>query len=119
MHWNAQGLTSPSAMLELEHVFNEKHIDFVLINKFKLKNLNIRREDRLTRGLGVLIGIKKNIPHNRLPKFPTITIENVSILISVKNRPIRIATAYCPQYSSHFTDDLDNNNNKKRFLYFW
>lgn len=115
MHWNAQGITSPSAMLELEHVLNEKHIDIVLINetflkphhKFKLKNYNIHRQDRLTHGGGVLIGVKKNIPHKRLPKFPTTTIENVSILISVNNGPIRITSAYCPQYSSHFTDDLD------------
>ena len=49
MHWNAQAITSPSAMLELEHVLNEKHIDIVLINetflkphhRFKLKNCNI------------------------------------------------------------------------------
>lgn len=74
MQWNAQGITSPSAITELELFITEKQIDIFLINeiflnsshKFKINNFKVYREDRTTHGGGVLIGIRKDIPHHRI-----------------------------------------------------
>lgn len=115
MHWNAQGITSPSAIVELEQFVNEKEIDIFLINetflnpphKFNMNNYKIYREDRLSHGGGVMIGIKRNIPHQRITKFATKTIENVSIEINVNNLPLRITSAYCPKFTNHFYNDLE------------
>lgn len=115
MHWNAQGITNPSSIYQLEHTLNQKKIDIVFINetflnkksKFKLHNYNIYRQDRLTHGGGVLIGIKKSIPHQFISSIPTINIENVSIIIFINNRPIRFTSAYSPKYNNSFINDIN------------
>lgn len=115
MHFNAQGITNPSYILELEHILNERKIDIVFINetflkpkhKFKLRNYAIYREDRPTHGGGVLIAIKNNIPHQRVPKIATSSLENISITIYINKRPVRLTSAYCPKYTTNFINDLD------------
>lgn len=115
MHWNAQGITTPSAIIQLERFLFEKQIDIFLINetflnpghKFKVNNYKIYREDRPSHGGGVLIGVRRDIPHQRLEKFPTITIENISIIINLNNHPVRITSAYSPRFTNHFVNDLE------------
>ena len=115
VHWNAQGITNSVLILELEHFLNQNQIDIFLINdtffslhhKFKIRNYKIHKKDRITHGGGVLIGIKNSIPHERSKNFPTLVIENVSIIVKINNRSIRFTSVYCPQYTRNFNDDLD------------
>lgn len=55
----------------------------------------------------MLIAIKASIPHQLIPNIATASIENVSIAILVNNRPIRLTSAYCPQYTKTFVDDIN------------
>ena len=115
MHWNAQGITTTASIIELELVLLQKQIDIICINetflkanhKFKLKNFKVYREDRTTHGGGVLIAIKKSIPHERISKFPTAKVENVSIIVTINNRPIRFTSVYCANYTNDFLNDLN------------
>lgn len=58
MHWNAQGITNPTLIYQLEHMLNQKQVDIIFINetflnqkhKFKMSNYKIYRQDRLTHG---------------------------------------------------------------------
>lgn len=114
MHWNAQGITTPSSILQLEHLLHTKHIDVVLINKtflnsthkIKIQNFKIYRNDRPSHGGGVLIGIRNTIPHQRISNFQTTSIENVSIILRINNKPVRFTSAYCPRYTSNFVSDI-------------
>ena len=114
MHWNAQGITNPASILELEQVLHHKKIDIIFINetflktnhKFKLTNFKVYREDRRTHGGGVLIAIKNSVPHERISMFQTSNIENISIIIKINNRHVRFTSAYSPKYTPRFTDDL-------------
>lgn len=119
MHFNAQGITNPSSILELEHLINERKVDIVLLNetflkpkhKFKLRNYKIYRKDRSTHGGGVLIAIKNSIPHQHIPMFPTSTLENISVVININKRPVRLTSAYCPKYTRNFINDMDKITN--------
>lgn len=115
MLWNAQGITNPTAIYQLEYIINQKAIDVIFINetflkqnhKFKMANYNVYRHDRLSHGGGVLIAIKNTIQHQYVSTISTANIENVSIIIYINNRPIRFTSAYCPRYSSSFIDDIN------------
>lgn len=69
MHWNCQGITTNSAIMQLEHFMKEKHIDIILLNetflkskhKFNISGYKIYRRDRTSHGGGVLIGIRESI----------------------------------------------------------
>lgn len=115
MHWNAQGITTPTSIIELEQVLLQKRIDILFINetflktkhKFKLLNFKVYREDRSSHGGGVLIAVKSSIPHERISKFPTSKMENISIIININRRPIRFTSVYCPKYTDKFIEDLN------------
>lgn len=128
MHWNAQGITNPETQLDLENFIREKQIDLISINetflkpnhRFKLANYKVYREDRINHGGGVLIAIKNSIPHARLIKYPTLSIENISILIKINNKNIRFTSAYCPRFTPSFGNDLDKiTETTHEFFYFW
>lgn len=115
MHWNSQGITNRNSVIELEHFLHQKQIHIALINetflkehhKFKITNYKIYRADRPTHGGGVLIAIKNKIPHQILPHIPTYELENISILINIDHRPIRLIAAYSPKYTANFAHDID------------
>lgn len=119
MHFNAQGITSGTAINQLEYILKEKQIDIIFINetylkpynKFQLLNYVVHREDRSTHGGGVLIAIRNSIPHKRILKFPTTKIENVSISVEINGRPIRFTSAYNPKNTPKLWDDLSKITN--------
>lgn len=115
MHWNAQGITTPTAIIELEQVLKQKQIDLVLINetflkphhRFKLANFKVYRNDRTSHGGGVLIAIKNSIPHELIPNYRTSKMENISIIVKINNRPVRFTSVYSPKYTNDFVNDLN------------
>lgn len=121
MHWNCQGITTYSAIAQLELFVREKNIDVILLNetflkpthKFKINGFKIYRKDRLSHGGGVLIGIKNNIKHVLLPVEQTIDIESLSISIDMNGRTTCLTTAYNPQYTSNFNNDIELLTNKR------
>lgn len=110
MQWNARGITTIANMIELQNVIDFRKIDVVCLcetllksrNKFYLKNFVTYRFDRLARGGGVAICIKKSIKHKLLTPANTSVIENISIQLSINNRPIMLTCAYSP-----FTSDIN------------
>jgi hypothetical protein len=125
MIWNAQSINSFNKKTELELFLHSKNIDILLLNEtfltsdrsFKLNGYNIHREDRNTPHGGVAIAVKKNIKHNLLPRYPTVSIENISIIISIGGIPTILTSAYCPKYSTMFKEDLKKiTPNNKAFI---
>ena len=65
MDWNAQAITTPTAIIELEQVLKQKLMYLILINetylkshhRFKLANFKVYRNDRTSHGGSVLIAI--------------------------------------------------------------
>lgn len=95
LSWNAAGIANK--FIELQDLIEEKNIDIFLLQetflkpqkKFGIPNYKIYRSDRLDGKFGgTLIGIKKNIVHNRLENFKTKLIEHTSIEIEMYNGEI-------------------------------
>ena len=115
MHWNAQGITTRSAIDELTIFVNENKIDIVLLNetflktqhKFKIPGYTIYRNDRASHGGEVLIAIKSSIKHFAEKRVPTVGIENIAITVTFNNKNIQFISAYNPRYSQDFKLDLD------------
>lgn len=127
MHWNAQGITTESAVSQLEQVLLNKKIDVLFLNetflkshhKFKIGSFKVYREDRSTHGGGVLIAIRNNIEHRVLPKCKTYKIENISIEIIINRRPVIFTSAYSPVYTGNFKKDIHllTNLGKEFFIF--
>lgn len=85
MHWNARGITTKASVTQFEDFLHEEQIDDLYINetflsrsnKIQLFNYFIYREDRSMHGGGVLIAIKKSIPHQSIPKILTSATKNI------------------------------------------
>lgn len=85
LQWNAQGATTQSTITQIDHRINKENIDIVFIvetflnetHEFKLTNFVVYRCDRSTHGGGVLIAIRNNIEHKRLPHCSTTVAENI------------------------------------------
>ncbi|XP_065369085.1 uncharacterized protein LOC135961480 [Calliphora vicina] len=120
MHWNAQGITTHSAISQLEQFIRKNNIDIVLLNetflkphhKFLIVGYKVYRRDRPTHGGGVLIAIRNCLEHKLLRYDKTFDIENISISIDLNGRTTIITSAYCPQFSDKFKKDLDVLTNK-------
>ena len=89
MHLNYQ---APTSIIELELVLHQKQIVITFLkanHKFKLKNFKAYREDRTTHGGGLW------------------KVENVSIIVTINNRQIRITSVYCANYTNAFLNDIN------------
>lgn len=112
MQWNAQGITTTTAINELQHFIDCHQIDAVCLcettyHKLYLNNFRIYRNDRINPGGGVAIGINKNIKHELLPVCDTISIENISIAVQLNNKKLILTCAYNPRYTASFTSDIE------------
>lgn len=114
MQWNAQGITTDSAVTQLEQFLHREKIDILLLNEtflkphhnFRIGNYKVYREDRQTHGGGVLIAILKTIEHTIIPRYSTIDIENISILVKINGRQTIFTAAYSPHYTNQFRNDI-------------
>lgn len=121
--WNAQGATTKSVQLQIDHRVNKEKVDVVFIvetflssrHAFKLTNFIVYRCDRSTHGGGVLIAVRKDIEHKRLANYNTTIAENISIEIRLDNHAMVLTTAYVPKYTANFAKDIvmmtPNNKN--------
>lgn len=120
MHWNCQGITTNSAINQLENFIRQKQIDIILLNetflnpchKFKIGGYKIYRRDRRSHGGGVLIGIKESIDHSLLPYDKLSVTESISISVRINGNTVIITSAYTPHYNSTFINDLKTLTNK-------
>lgn len=103
MQWNAQGITTTTSINELQHFVNIHRVDVVCLcetllkptHKFYLNNFRkAYRNDRFNHGGGVAICINKNIKHDLLPVYNTISIENISIAVYVNNKKVILTSAH-------------------------
>lgn len=127
MHLNVRGMTNQASIYEIEKAIHDFKVDIICVNetflnsnhKIKTRNFKIYREDRPSHGGVVLIAIKSTIPHERLHKIQTSSIENVSIKITMNNHPVRITSAYCPKYTSSFIHDVEKitSGNEDFFIF--
>ena len=115
LHWNAQGMSNPSTIHQLDHLLNKEKIDIALINetfckaqhKVHINNYRVYRNDREDHaGGGVAIIIHSSISHKVLPLYRTEKIENASIEITLNNQSLVITSGYSPKYTSSFTQDI-------------
>lgn len=123
LSWNANGISNKK--IELEELIHDNNIDIFLLQEtflkpshsFSIANYKIYRNDRLTgRQGGTLIGIKKNLIHQRTQNLQTQEIENTSIEISMDDgSTYTIISAYLSPLKNILTEDLDilfKNTNK-------
>lgn len=129
--WNANGLINK--LHEFRSYLFSEDIDIAVISETKLKphlkfstpNYYIYRKDRPTRGGGVAILVKKNIPHLPLPSI-NISIENISIklmdstvITGVYNPPNnRITDLELAQLFTHNTVLLVGDMNAKHATWY-
>lgn len=115
MHWNAQGITSFSAVQQLQLLLDAEKIDILSLNetflkphhKLYLDNYKIYRNDRdSAHGGGVAIAIRNTIKHKALPFTTTSSIENISIITYINGRSTTFTAAYCPKYTNSFEADV-------------
>lgn len=127
MHWNCQGITTNSAITQLENFIRNKNIDVVLLNetflkphhKIKIGGFKIYRRDRISHGGGVLMAVRNTIDHCLLPFDRTDHIENLSISISVNQKTVILTSAYSPRYTTKFSNDISVLTSKtKEFFIF-
>lgn len=114
-HWNANGISNYAHITQLEYLLEREHIHIASLNethwkdhhKVYLRNYFIYRNDRISvNGGGVALLVHKSIKHKLLNVINTHSIENISIEVTLNHRKIIITSAYSPQYSSYFADDL-------------
>lgn len=127
MHWNCQGITTNSAIAQIENFVRQNQIDIILLNetflkpyhKFKIGGYTIYRRDRRSHGGGVLIGIRESIDHSIMPYDKLAVTESLSISVSINGNPIIITSAYTPHYNYKFREDLDTltNRNNEYFIF--
>lgn len=121
MHYNCQGITTYSAIKQLELFARDKNIDLILLNetflkpkhKFNINGFKIYRRDRLSHGGGVLIAIRESIKHMLLPVEQTVDTEALSISIVINGRTTIMTAAYTPYYTSNFKNDLQLLTNRR------
>lgn len=114
LQWNARGISNFSTVQQLNHLILNKQIDIVLVcetflnshHKFKLSGYKIYRNDRSTHGGGVAIAIKYGLKHDLLNLCPTVSIENISIIVYLNTRSLIFTSAYCGRFSRHFSSDI-------------
>lgn len=115
IHWNSQGISNTSKMVQLEELLERKRIDICLLNetflkdhhKFQMTNYKVHRNDRDDRfGGGVAILVRNTINHKLLPLTKTNKIENISIEMKIQNKTIVITSAYSPSYGTNFGNDV-------------
>lgn len=115
MFWNAQGITSISKQIQLEHLIEMQKIDILLLaetflkpnHDLKFSSYTVHRNDRILRAHGgVAIAIRKTVPHKIFIPAHTKSIENLSIEVNINNTPTCITVAYSPKYSVHFASDI-------------
>lgn len=105
--------------IELFDYLVTENIDIALISESWLKpdisfnhpNFIIYRNDRLTRGGGVAIIVKKNVKHSLLPSIGTKVIETISISIPNDISEIILIAAYFP--GKRVTNDVLNSFKKR------
>lgn len=114
LQWNAQGATSQSVIKQIDYFINVENIDIVFIvetflkdyHNFELTNFVVYRCDRRTHGGGVLIAVRNNIEHKRIPNYNTTLAENISIEVNLDNMKLVLTTAYIPKYTADFKKDI-------------
>ncbi len=93
LQWNAQGASTQSVIAQIDHRIKAQKIDIAFIGEtftkehhhVKLTNYVVYRNDRDTHGGGVLIAIRNDIEHNRLPQYNTQVAENISIEVKLES----------------------------------
>ena len=109
VYWNANGIESK--IHELYDFLLKNFIDIACINETFLKShstlnshpeFKIYRHDRddSRRKGGVLIIVRKSIPHHLLPSSNCEIIENIGIEVNTVNRKIHFVSCYLPGGSS-------------------
>lgn len=101
--WNANMILNK--LEELKAYLLEEDIDIALINETHLRpsiritvpNYNCYRRDRLiTKGGGVAVLIKRNLPHEPLPEIKEGRLESVGIQLQTKQGKLNLYAAYIP-----------------------
>lgn len=128
MFWNAQGITTLTKQLQLEHFIETKKIDILLLaetflkpqHTFQLKNFDIHRNDRMNSAHGgVAIAVRNTITYKNCSQLSTLFIKNTSIELLINNQPTIITTAYNPKYSAYFANDVNVlTSSNSQFLLF-
>lgn len=125
LQWNAQGATTQSVITQIDLLLNEEKIDIAVISEtfmtpghdFRLTNYTVYRKDRPTHGGGVLIAVRNNIDHRRLPNYQTVVAEDVSIEVIVDKTAIVFTSVYVPKYTKYFASDINKiTPNNKYFV---
>lgn len=115
LHWNANGISNFSHLKQLECVLEREQIQIASINetyfnekhKPYLNNYYIYRNDRQNRrGGGVALFVRKTLKHKLLNIIATRKIENISVEITINQKPIVVTTAYSPKCSEFFSEDI-------------
>lgn len=115
LHWNANGISTFSNLMQFECLLERENIHIASLNETHLKenhktyfkNYRIYRNDRHdTRGGGVALVVHRSVKHKLLPIVNTLKLENISIEILVNKRAVVISSAYSPKYASSFADDI-------------
>lgn len=114
LQWNAQGATTKSVITQIDHRLNIENIDVAFIvetfanenHEIKLTNFVVYRNDRGTHGGGVLIAIRNDVEHKRLPNYNTEVAENISIEVKMERLNLVFTSAYVPKYSKHYKNDI-------------
>lgn len=115
LHWNANGITTYSHLLQFEHLLERENIHIASLNETHLnenhktyfKNYLIYRNDRQdSRGGGVAIVVRRNVKHRLLNIINTGGIENISIETEINNKKILVFSAYSPKYKNSFANDI-------------
>lgn len=104
LQWNARGISNISTVKQLSNLLKLSKSEIVFLCEtflkdlkgFHLDNYKIYRRDRITHGGGVAIAIKNGIKQTLLPVCDTDHIENISVGITLNNKPTVSTSAYCP-----------------------
>lgn len=114
LSWNAQSIANQSKKVELGLLLKHYQIDIACIqetylnssSKIYMEDYKIYRSDRDSHGGGVAILVQKNIQHRAAGTIDTVSVENISIEVTIGHRILIVTSAYNPQPTPHFKDDL-------------
>lgn len=114
LSWNAQSISNNVKIMELENMLRENKIHVACIqetflnptDKLHLDNYRIYRNDRETHGGGVAIAIRHDVQHKLMSLCNTISIEKISVAVTMNHREITIINAYSPRHTPHFIRDI-------------
>jgi exonuclease III len=114
LSWNAQSIANTTKQHELFSLLKQQNIHIVCLQETFLNNTSkifiegytIHRNDRDSHGGGVAILVRNNIQHKVTCIANTVSVENISIEVTIGNRKLTVTSAYNPKQSQYFREDL-------------